>query len=161
MIDSNNPTALYPSDHAIPGCLPRKFRPGERCPMLGEQIKIIPSGEWDAAAKDLGDSLPQHITHVLDQDGVGSCATEATAGSVMLSRSVAGMESVLLNPWSIYATTSGGRDGGSAIDDNLAFAREYGICPESIWPRSKGWRAKPSAEAMEEAKKFKIVEFYE
>jgi len=79
----------------------------------------------------------------------------------MLARSIAGQERVLLNPWYIYCVTSGGRDQGSSIDDNLAFVREHGIAPESLHPRSLGWRAKPSDEAVEAAKAFRIEEFYD
>jgi hypothetical protein len=129
--------------------------------MASERIKIIPSSEWAAAAEELGDSLRRKVWKVLDQDGVGSCATEATAGGTMIAREVAGQERVLLNPWSIYWYTSGGEDSGSSIDENLEYAREYGLCPESLHPRSKGWRAEPSAEAKAAALNFRIEEFYD
>jgi hypothetical protein len=160
VIDSNNATAIFPIDR-VPGCLPRKSKPGEWCPMLREHIKIIPSSDWEAAAQKIGDSLRKKVWTILDQDGVGSCATESTTGSVMLGRSCQGLAQILLNPWYIYHTTSGGYDQGSSIDDNLAFARDHGIAPESVWPRSKGWRGEPSADAVEAAKSFRIEEFWE
>lgn len=160
MISSANPVAVFPNGYK-PGCLPRKSKPGEWCPMASERIKLIPSADWDEAAKELGDSVRQHITFLLDQDGAGSCATESTTESDMTIRAVAGLPFVLLNPWFIYHTTSGGRDTGSSIDENLAFVRENGIAPESVWPRSKGWKAKPSAEAVEAAKQYRIDEFYD
>lgn len=159
MIDSANPIAVFPEGR-IPGCLPRSSRPGAICPMASEHIKIIPRADWAALASQ-NKGLRPFVKVVLNQGSVGSCATEATAGAVMITRAYAGLEHVLLNPWSIYATTSGGRDRGSSIDDNLAFARDYGICPESVWSRSKGWNAKPTADAMEVAKKFRIAEFYD
>lgn len=158
MIDSSNPTIVYPEAFK-PGCLPRKFRPGEKCPMLASRIKIIPSGDWEAAAKELGDSLRRKVPVVLYQN-VNSCACESSTGAVMLSRSIIGLPHVLLNPLFVYHTTSGGSDNGSSIDDNLVFIRKHGIAPESVWPRSKGFRAKPSDEAYEAAKPFKIEEFY-
>ena len=160
MIDSSNPTIVYPSNR-IAGCLPRKFRPGEKCPMMASRIKIIPSGDWAAAAKELGDSLRRKVPVVLDQGSIGSCATEATAGDVMINRSIAGSPSVLLNPLFIYHHTSGGSDNGSSIDENLAFVRDNGIAPEAVWPRSKGFRIKPPADAYEAAKDFKIEEFFD
>jgi hypothetical protein len=105
--------------------------------------------------------LRPYVKVVLDQGQVGSCATESTTGAVMISRAFRGLEHVLLNPWFIYRVTSGGRDAGSSIDDNLEFVRANGIAPESLHPRSLGWRAKPSEEAIEAATKFRIEEFYD
>jgi hypothetical protein len=160
MIDSANPRAVYLNGYK-PGCLPRKSRPGEVCPMAADRIKLIPSADWDAAAKELGDTLRFHVPVVLDQDGAGSCATESTTGGVMLARVLAGQPHVLLNPWYMYHTTSDGVDRGSGIDEDLVFARDNGIAPESVWPRSKGWKATPSAEADEAAKEFRIEEFFD
>jgi hypothetical protein len=143
----------------IPGCLPRKWKLGAKFPLARERIKIIPRADWPALAKQ--QRMRQYIPTVLDQDGVGSCATESTTGGVMTIRAYRGLPFVLLNPWFIYHTTSGGRDAGSSIDENLDFVREHGIAPESVWPRSKGWRAKPSAEAYEAAKPFRIREAFD
>lgn len=141
------------------GCLPRKSKVGEVCPMAAERIKIIPRNEWDDYAKQT--NLRPFVQQVLDQNGVGSCATESPTGGVMIGRATAGLPFVLLNPWFIYRVTSGGRDSGSSIDENLEFVREHGIAPESLHPRKLGWRAKPSEEAVEAAKSYKIEEFYD
>ena len=79
----------------------------------------------------------------------------------MLARSVQGLPHVILNPWFGYQETSGGRDQGSSIDDNLAFLRKFGCASEAVWPRSKGWRAKPSEEAWADALWYRIEEFYD
>lgn len=141
------------------GCLPRKTRIGERCSLFGEQIKVIPQQEWSDLIGEV--ELRSFVTKIKDQDGVGSCATESTSQSIEIVRSFEGQPYVELNPWFIYHTTSGGSDSGSSIDENLEFVRANGVAPEDIWPRSKGWRAKPSAEAVEAAKQFKIEEFYD
>jgi hypothetical protein len=129
--------------------------------MAVDHIKIIPSGDWDAAAAELGDDLRKKVPICLDQNGYGSCATESCTGSVMLSRAVQGLDFVQLNPLYIYATTSHGRDQGSSIDENLEFVRENGIAPESVWPFSKGFKATPSAEAVNAARAYRIEEFYD
>lgn len=90
-----------------------------------------------------------------------SCAAESTVGNFTTTRVFNGLPLVEFNPWFVYNTTSGGRDGGSSIDENLEFMRKYGVAPASIWPRSKGWRAKPSAEAYAEALKYRVIEFYD
>ena len=158
VIDSCHPHAVFPAGRK-PGVLPRKSRLGEWCPRASEHIKLIPRGEWEERAADI--SLRPHVHTVLDQGSVGSCATESTAGGIMVARSMQGLPHVVLNPWFIYQETSGGRDQGSSIDENLAFVRKYGCAPESVWPRSKGWRAKPSEEAYEAALPFRVPEFYD
>ena len=106
----------------IPGCLPRRTKLGERFPIFSDHIEVLPQDELDRLAGTI--SLRPFVKTILDQDGVGSCATESTTQAVMIARAVAGQEHVVLNPWFIYHTTSGGRDQGSAIDDNLAFVME-------------------------------------
>jgi len=158
VIDSRHPHAVFPAGRK-PGVLPRKSRLGEICPRASEHIKLIPRDEWDERAADI--SLRPHVHTVLDQGSVGSCATESTAGGIMVARSMQGLTHVVLNPWFIYQKTSGGRDQGSNIDTNLAFVRQYGCAPESVWPRSKGWRSRPSDEAYDAALQFRIDEFYD
>ena len=158
IVTSANATPAIPAGRAM-GCLPRSSLPGAICPLAAEHIKLVPRADWAALAKEI--SLRPFVKTILDQDGVGSCAAEATNGGVMIARAFAGLEHVLLNPWGLYHFTSGGVDRGSSIDDNLAFARDRGCFPESVWPRTKGWKATPSAEAMEVAKTFRIVEFFD
>jgi hypothetical protein len=151
-------TFLVPPGKAR-GCLPRRSKPGEWCPMLRDTIDVIPEAEWEQWTGKI--SLRPHVKHVLDQDGVGSCATEGATGTVMIDRSVRGLPDVLLNPWFLYFHTSGGRDQGSSIDENLQFLRDKGVASEAVWPRSKGWQAKPSEEAYADALKYRILEFYD
>jgi len=152
-------TTLIIPDGKKTGCNVRSSKPGQWCPLFGEKVPTIPVGEWDDLIGEV--ELRSSVTNVKDQDGVGSCATEATSQAVEIVRKLEGQEYVQLNPWSIYATTSGGRDQGSSIDENLLFVQAHGICPESVWPRSRGWSAKPSVEAVEIAKQYKIEEFYD
>lgn len=142
-----------------PGCRPRKSGVGEWCPLAKDHIPIIPRDEWSEWVGRV--SLRQKVWHVLDQGNVGSCATESTTQAVMITRELAGLPRVALNPWSIYQATSGGRDRGSSIDENLRHAREHGIASMAIWPRAKGWRKKLSEAAVEDAKKYRIEEFYD
>ena len=140
------------------GCLPRKSKPGEWCPLASEKIEIVPREDWE---KFKDTNVKPFIKQVLNQGSNGSCATESTTQATMICRAEQGLPFVLLNPLFIYNTTSGGRDNGSSIDENLQFAREHGIAPESVWPRSKGFKARPSDEAVKEALKYRIEEFYD
>jgi len=149
---------VYPPGYKA-GCLPRKSKAGQWCPLASERIETIPQGEWANLLDDI--TLSQHVKVVLDQGQVGSCATESCTQSIMMTREMEGQPFELLNPWFIYHTSSGGRDSGSSVDENLVFAREKGVAPESVWPRSKGWRATPTAEAYEAALDYRIEEFYD
>jgi len=150
--------SVYPPGYR-PGCLPRKSRFGEICSLAKEKIPIIPEGEWDQWIGKV--TLRPLVWVVLNQLNVGSCASESSTQSLMLGREIAGQPEVLLNPYYVYHTVSHGRDSGSSIDENLDFLRSNGCASEEIWPRSKGWKGTPSAEANEDAKKYKIVEFYD
>ena len=150
-------------DNGLPawGCLPRNSRFAEKCRPAADRVPLVPENQWDAIAGQLGQGLRPYAKKILYQNGVGSCATESTTQGVMVSRAFAGLPFVLLNPLFIYFHTSGGRDNGSSIDDNLEFVKEFGIAPESVWPRSKGWRTKPSPEAYAAAKAFRIEEYWD
>jgi hypothetical protein len=139
---------------------PKAEKPGSRCGFLRDTTPTIPMGDWPELLKT-HTGLDPCVSFWLDQDGVGSCAAEACSNGLMLTRAFSGQDFVLLSPWSLYSETSGGSDRGSNLGDNLDLARSRGICPDSIWPRSKGWRAKPDATALKQAAEFKIDEFHE
>jgi len=148
--------------HEIPsrkktGCLPRKSRPGEWCPMASERIEPLPMGEIERLAET--NTCTPFVKTILDQDGVGSCAAEAATQVVMVARAIAGLPHILLNPWFVYHHTSGGVDRGSSIDENLRFIQEHGIAPMDVWGRDQGWRRKPSKEAYDAAKEFAELEW--
>lgn len=124
-----------------------------------DTIRPIPRSEWGDYIEDPDRNLRPHIREILDQDGVGSCASEGITGSIQVTGNVAGRPFELLQPWFIYHTVSGGRDGGSAPSDNVSFAVRYGVCRQSVQPRSYGWRRKPTDLAYEDAKKSKLLEY--
>ncbi len=153
-------TPLIVPPGKVTGCLPRATQFGEICEPFASAIKVIPRDKW-AGLIGRVDLRPQ-VRVVLDQDGIGSCSTEATAGAAMIVRATAGQPHVLFNPWSIYRVTSGGRDGGSNIDSNLAFARDTGILPDSYFPRATNrWNATPPSGWEQVAANYRIAEFYD
>ena len=141
------------------GCLPRISTPGSWCPLAEEHIEAIPREQWPELFGKLRNRDIELLVN--DQNGVGSCATESSSKAVEFARIVSGQEYIALNPWSVYHFTSHGSDRGSSIDENLRHIREHGVCPEYLWPRSKGWRTKPSNAAMEAANHYRIEEFYD
>lgn len=81
--------------------------------------------------------------------------------AVAVCRATAGLPNVLFNPYGVYHFVNGGRDQGSTLDANLKFGRENGCFPESVWSRSNGWQRRPDEQAMEAAKEYRIVEYYD
>lgn len=149
---------VYPSGR-VAGCLPRATKFGTCCKPLADEMDIIRRDQWGGLIGTV--SLRHKVKQILDQGSNGSCATESTTQSEHIVRAVAGLPFVLLNPLSIYRVTSGGRDQGSSIDENLVFARETGILPESYWPRSKGFRTTPPDGWQDVAADYKIDEFFD
>lgn len=150
------------SEGRIAGCLPRESKPGEVCPLYSEKIKTIPIREWGDVLSDPNRVLLRpSVPVILSQGSIGSCSAESATQTIMTCRSFHGQPFTLLNPWHLYHFSSGGRDGGSNIDTNLRYLRDQGVAPESVWPRSKGFRARPSAESMEAAKAYRILEFFD
>jgi hypothetical protein len=128
-----------------------------------EEVGIIdlPSKDWPDAIAEAKARRARPLDHTwmtFDQDGKGSCAAEGCTGLIQVVREHQNQKRVLLNPWSLYYFSGGGRDNGSSLQDNIHYAQTLGVCPEEVWGRDKGLK-KPSAEAMEVAKGFRILEW--
>jgi len=155
--------ALYQGNPT--GCLPRTSLVGSTCPLLSTRIETLPD---DVLSQYEDVDLSHLVRKIKYQNPAGSCAAESSTLADEVGRESAGQAFEELNSWFVYYHTGGqrdrgdGRSGGSEIDTNLAFIRENGVAPISVWPRiDNGWRTKPSAEAYEAAKSFKILEFYD
>ncbi len=135
---------------------------GDRCDSITKVMAPVPEDLWEKLCK--------HDTHLgkvdwcpwtLDQDGVGSCAAESACWDLAgLMRNDGGHNIPLMNPYFGYQKTSGGRDNGSVIGHNVEDLRDRGMCPEEIRPRSRGWRAAPTAKELRIAKLFRLKTFY-
>jgi hypothetical protein len=141
------------------GCLPRTPRLMDAFPRAEDAVPIVPESEWSARMQL--NTVKDAVWVVLDQDGVGSCASEATSAAVMIVREIENLDAVLLNPWSLYKLVNGGRDQGSGIDENLEAIMATGILADEYFPRSKGWKATPPKGWEAEAAKFKGIEAFD
>ena len=140
------------------GCLPRETKVGEICPLMAEHIDVIPQEEWPEHIGDV--SLKPSVGPIFSQGRVSSCAAEATTQAVVTSRAWAGLPEILLNPWTLYCFVTT-RDNGSSLDANLKRARDVGILPDRVWPRSEhAWNDRPPVDLFEEHA-VKIDEFYD
>jgi len=143
------------------GCLPRASQYGKLCDKLEDRIEVIPREYWQEYLNG-GIELRSRVREILDQNGAGSCACESSGQSYMIVLVCQGHTFVLVNPWSVYSVTSGGYDGGSNIDTNLAYMRDVGILPMSVWPRSKGPLTKPPQRLLDTvAINYRIDEFFD
>ena len=151
-------------DGQATGCLPRTTRFGECCDMLEDRVEIITDDNVfrEAINRPPEETLLKCVSSVFSQGRVGSCAAEAATGALKLIRKFNGLPDVEVSPWSMYAFTSGGRDQGSSVGENLLHLRETGVLTMETWPRSIPWNRKPSKELLEsEACKYRAVEYFD
>lgn len=115
--------------------------------------------DWSDLIADQNRTPPDwYVKFILNQASVGSCACEGCWGAGMCRRHQDGQAYVILNPYFPYHTVSGGYDGGSSLPDNIAFAQKYGCASQEVWPRSHGWRKKPSDEAYQDALQYRLLD---
>jgi len=159
---------LITADEARAGATPEGLAELEslevpRGPRVRDDFKLIPKNELDDAfqqkKKDEALNRP-FVKHGLDQDGVGSCASEGYSGCVMFCEEVAGQDVEPLSPWALYRLVNGGRDQGSSLSANVSAGAKFGIPTQKVWPRSKGWRERLSDEAKQDALKHRITEYW-
>lgn len=132
-----------------------------RCASVRGQIDDIPEEYWEDEARRKFHALRrERYRYTLDQDGITSCAAESGCGGKAATDARQGLPLVVYNPLFNFYKTSGGRNSGSTIGSNVSELRDTGCCPEEVWPRSKGFRAKPSREAYRVAKIFRLAEFF-
>lgn len=122
------------------------------------QTRIFTDAECRDLISDPNRTPPlAKVTYIFDQDGVGSCGAEGSEGAAKVRRQQDRDVEVVTNPWFTYHFTSGGVDRGSVPEDNLASMQQRGVPSQAVWPRSKGWKAKPSDEAMQDGLKHRLA----
>lgn len=135
--------------------------PKLQCPTVTERLdQLIPESDWIDKINDTDSPrMRPFVWKILDQDGIGSCASEGLSGAIMCTREKQGLPQIELNPWMVYGRVNGGSDSGSSLSANMQFMQTYGVAAESVWPRSKGWRTKPSDASYENALRHRVLEY--
>ncbi|MBU2048630.1 MAG: hypothetical protein KKH61_06600 [Gammaproteobacteria bacterium] len=150
---------VLPKGKAL-GCLPRSTQVGEVWPLLRDAVPLVPKSEWEARLAQ-APNLASHVRKIKDQDGVGSCAANAASTTVEIARDAAGLPFVELSAASLYKQVNGGRDQGSAIDDNLEALKSVGVVPVGFWGGENNWRQREPTGFAQEAKKFRVLEWFD
>ena len=136
---------------------PKARRYDDRCDSIRDQVEIIPRKYWpEMAANKWHQRRRRQFRWTFDQGSIGSCAAESAYAGKGACDMRQGQPMVFTNPLFAYQDTSGGRDNGSVIGDNVEHMQIHGCCPEEVWPRHKGFREEPSAEAKRIAAFFKL-----
>lgn len=114
------------------GCLPRTTRPGERFAVAEDVEAPIPRDEWSERLAEMvaRDRKPWHQV-TKDQDGEGSCTSNATSGwyEHMLVDAFGEDAWVETSPISLYRRCASGPNSGSSLDCNLRELCDGGILP--------------------------------
>lgn len=119
-------------------------------------FKEIPRADWPSRLL----SLQPRVWHVFNQGRLSSCASNATAQSLMLLREIAGMPRVVLSPGSLYGQVTR-TDSGSTLDDNLSALAAVGLVPSSAMD-ANAWTARSyPADWKDLAKPYRVTEWYD
>jgi len=153
-------TPFIPPPHVKEGLLPS---PLGYAPLLRNQadFETIPPSQWASIIEATKPGLSRYAYHCLDQDGIGSCASETVINTTMLLREQAGLPRVVGNPWPTYRYAGGGADRGSTLQANLELIRTRGMVPMELWDRSHNFRETVPQNIWDKAKKYRGDEYFE
>lgn len=167
VIAGNLDRMVYPSGHKRGVKMESKServarsRIAGRCSPFRGNNEVIPERHWNELADTTWHKARRdRYRYTSDQAGNGSCAADSGNNLKAACDTRQGLPLVVYNPLFTYHTTSGGVDCGSRIGENVEHLRDFGACPEEVWPRSKGFRAKPSQEAYRVANFFRLREIF-
>lgn len=127
------------------GCLPRLASPGSVFPLLADKIGLIPRDKWQAMTASEIDLAIASVRRIIDQNGIGMCASAASTQGMEEARRREGLRDVRLSPGDLYRRVSGGRDAGSSLSDNLTEVTQRGIAPDALVPDLEWRRSYPGS----------------
>ena len=127
-------------------------------------MPLIPRDEWDERIRDMEKSKSRLSDlliglDVLNQSNTSFCWANAPVFATMAIRRVAGQPDVRLSPASVACPINGFRNQGGWGSDALEHIIKYGIVPQSMWPANAIDRKYYTAEAKQEALKYRVTEW--
>lgn len=121
---------------ALPRGTTREERFGGTFPVFEEVFadKIIPRNEWQDLIESLGGdggSVANWVRKIKDQDGEGTCVSNACAQGFEVCRNLGmGFDRWMeMSPISLYRFVAGGPGSGSTLSANLKQMRDVGLLP--------------------------------
>ncbi len=163
---------ITPPPGCAKGLLVRDWQVGAEAPLFREYVTPRSLAENDEIVRDRAEkglSLAgrDDVESVNYQNGIGSCAWDASEGAFKLCAKRSGYGWRNCNPWTGYRLVTN-QDNGSHILQNLKVFQATGLVPDDLFPRydSAGrivnhWRAVPPPEIQAESVNFRIGEAYE
>ena len=166
------------------GCLPKPpaaYGFGSISPIFEERFreKVIPRGEWRTLYDEMRPDYARHKTHQYDQNGEGTCTSNATGGcmSYVWSKQYGRDVGISPCPPSMYRYCASGPNSGSSTSCNMRRARDNGCLliddshnrsimqrlglDPSHTCRAVGWRPSITPAMRETMRQFRVDEFYE
>lgn len=134
----------------LPGLMPRDTKYGECGAKYEDVARVITSREEIEHLISKKVSMLSHVKHIFNQGRGGTCASESGTQLAMIVESWNGRPFQKYSPLSIHAFVSGSKSRGASLDSVLRQGRDKGILPMSVWPREKGWSAKPPQRLFDE-----------
>lgn len=127
--------------------------PDDYLVMVRGALPEVPESQWQEF--DYRKNTDYKVA-IKDQGSFGACNGHAAASSLEDARYVAGMNYLALSAWLIYAKLCNGSDRGSSIAEALTLLQESGTCSDSLVTHGVINPRRLSAEANEDAARFKI-----
>ncbi len=111
------------------GCLKRTSKCGDGTfPIVFSDVhKSIPESDWGDLIGTI--TVRPQVKQVKNQNGEGSCSSNAAASCLEIVRQVAGLPFIELSAMSIYKRVGSSAMGGSGIDENLLAISRDGVLP--------------------------------
>lgn len=118
---------------------------------------LVPESDWKPIGRR---ALFPATTWVLDQDGIGSCVGNGSAGALRRARLLAGQADVELSPGALYAQINGGSDDGAVISDALTALQQIGTCSYAMVGEEPFYLNQLPPGWQQQAARFKIEQAY-
>lgn len=121
------------------------YIPGMFCGYFGDRVSVIPQREWKDAHDEFKPTLRPLVTRILDQNGEGSCTSNALTGCFeTLANQMYGVE-LELSAMSLYKRTGRSPNSGSTVSGNMREAATRGILPHhSMKGQLSEWGLNPN-----------------
>jgi hypothetical protein len=151
---SNLPSVFFDGEYRVLGLTPSSEESKAKFPKFGAHFATLDPSQWKET--DLSSFNPD----VLDQDGVGACASFAGSGGIAMGLLQAGRPKKAFNPYFLYALVNGGRDAGSSLSDVMSALMVDGVCSAEMMPYRLTFKSQLPQQAYDDASKYKLLKTF-